>query len=189
MFEREYRELSFVPRWTIVRTLQHQSVAEHSYYVALYAGQIADMIGWTGDRAALLDHALRHDLEEGFMSDIPGPSKRKIVDREKYDKISHEGNVQLYGVDYNLHTVVFNETIKMIIKVADLLDECFFLATEIQLGNRSLGRVMANSRIRLFEAFGLLPINEGDFRVKYWERILEALDNHQIDDSRVPTVP
>lgn len=194
MFEREYRELSFVPRWAIVRTLRHQSVAEHSYYVTLYAGQVADIIKWKGNRAALLDYALRHDLEEGYLSDIPGPSKRKIVMKDRYHTISEQGNIDLYGEDYKNHSGVFNHSndlpeIKAIIKVADLLDECFFLATEMQLGNKSLGRVMANSRIRLFEAVHLLPNVTDKNLSSVRSVVIMAIDNHQIDNSRVPTVP
>lgn len=194
MFEREYRELSFVPRWSIIRTIRQQSVAEHSYYVTLYAGQVADLIEWKGNRTQLLDYALRHDIEEGYISDIPGPSKRKIVDTEKYIHTTEMGNITLYGEDYKNHSGMFNYTvdmidIKAIVKVADLLDECFFLATEIQLGNKSLGRVMANSRQRLFDAFGKLPLNPQDMFILKWDKIIAALDDHQINDSRVPTVP
>lgn len=194
MFEREYRELSFVPRWTIVRTLRRQSVAEHSYYVTLYAGQIADMVEWKGNRANLLDYALRHDLEEGYMSDIPGPSKRKIVMKDKYHTISEQGNINLYGEDYKNHSGMFSHSndlpeIKAIVKVADLLDECFFLATEMQLGNKSLDNVMHNSRLRLWEAVRALPnTNMGTHEV-IRNAFVHALDNHENRQSCVPTVP
>ena len=41
-----YRDMAHVPRWVIARTHRRQSVAEHSYFVALYARQIAIEIGY-----------------------------------------------------------------------------------------------------------------------------------------------
>lgn len=156
MFEREYRELSFVPRWPIIRRIKEQSVAEHSYYVTLYAGQVAELIEYKGDRAMLLDMALRHDIEESFTSDIPGPSKRAMIDDEKANRwVIDELNRRFLE---NFRQIPMEEelNIKLIIKIADLLDEVFYLATEQQLGNRAISKVLEHSYDRLFKAWHAL---------------------------------
>jgi len=156
MFERELRELSFVPRWTIVRRIKEQSVAEHSYYVALYAGQIADLVEWPGNRAALLDMALRHDLDEVFLSDIPGPSKRAIVDELNASRFVDKELSRRFGKDYHTHGKAEGDEwlqITAIIKVADLLEGVLWMATEQQLGNRSLSKVLEENYDRLVKAW------------------------------------
>ena len=87
MFEHEYRDMAFVPRWAILRTIKNQSVAEHSYFVALYSEQICSTLGLTMEQTGcVLSYALLHDVAETFLGDIPGPSKREIVDKAKYEK-------------------------------------------------------------------------------------------------------
>lgn len=178
MFEREYRELSDVPRWTIIRTIQKQNVAEHTFYVALYAGQVADAIEWVGNRARLLDAALRHDIEEMYTSDIPGPSKRMIVDdKSKYNDYCWTENQRRFGDDWELRSEHHRDDpdIWDIIKVADCLDECFFLATDQQLGNKAVQAVMENSLKRLQIAVDKLPridiLRKTQFHLELQERI------------------
>lgn len=198
MFEREYREMSVVPRWTIIRTIQKQNVAEHSYYVTLYAGQIADLIKWTGPREKLLDYGLRHDLEETYMSDIPGPSKRAVVtDRNHYDRHCREKNLRRFGDDYGerKHYPVASSDwgcsfqlgmeIKAIIKVADLLDECFFLSIDQQLGNESVQNVFVASHVRLHQAVTELPCDV-DTQTRIRDVIEKAILAHRHNQSILP---
>jgi 5'-deoxynucleotidase YfbR-like HD superfamily hydrolase len=158
MFERELRELEFVPRWGICRTLKQQSVASHSFYVALYAGQVAMLVKWLGDRGALLDYALRHDLEEVFMSDVPGPVKRATQDEKKMQEFVEEELYRRFGMDWRTHGVVPDKwpEIKYIVKVADLLDEVFYLASEQQMGNKAVSNVLEHSYERLRKAWHAL---------------------------------
>lgn len=189
MFEREYRELSFVPRWAIVRTLRHQSVAEHSYYVTLYAGQVARLINWGGSFGNLYRAALMHDTSEVFMSDIPGPTKRAIIDHEKYDEYELSGLQERFGDEVSawLKDDIEPKQINSIIKVADLLDECFFLATEMQLGNNSLCAVMLSSRTRLNTAIGRLPISTLGVQLDLVEMFDKIIKNHAMSQSIIPT--
>lgn len=192
MFEREYRELSDVPRWTIIRTIQKQNVAEHTFYVTLYAGQIADTINWEGDRAQLLDMALRHDVEEMYMSDIPGPSKRAIIaHRSDYHNHCMQENMRRFNEDYGKRSgewripVPFYQEMKAIIKVADLLDECFFLATDQQLGNKAVMHVLEHSMRRLWKAIDDLPCNPD--KVALINKFNTAIMAHRSEQSIIPT--
>lgn len=67
--------LTYVPRWTIVPMMRHQSVAEHSFRVAL----IAQDLGWRINRPSLSLSAaicaLSHDAEESVTGDIPSTAK------------------------------------------------------------------------------------------------------------------
>jgi 5'-deoxynucleotidase YfbR-like HD superfamily hydrolase len=148
MFQRELRDMSFVPRWTIVRTIKGQNVAEHSYYVAVYAMQIGDHLGLDEESMCLLLRAaLLHDVEETFTGDIPGPVKRQMGDMSVFNKWRDNMLVRRFG-PHALAAV--DAQLKSIIKLANLVDEIAFLCTEIALGNRSVPTMaMENCRRRV----------------------------------------
>lgn len=76
--------LKYVTRFSTCRTLHKESVAEHSYYTALYsivvAKWVTDHTDLRIDVAKLLTKALVHDLEESITGDIPRDFKH--VDKE-----------------------------------------------------------------------------------------------------------
>lgn len=80
--------LSYVDRWVIAPTRRHQSVAEHSYRVAVIA---LALVGWRhpsvipGEYVGMglterevVMAAVLHDSEEVLTGDIPGPQKSAI---------------------------------------------------------------------------------------------------------------
>lgn len=83
--------LKYVQRFTSCRTLQKESVAEHSYFTSLYALVIAEWYekmyqdatelgGYImPDFRTLLSKALVHDLEECITGDIPRDFKHRSV--------------------------------------------------------------------------------------------------------------
>lgn len=164
MFERELRDLAFVPRWVIARTIRGQSVAEHSFYVAVYADEIARIIGWPGSnqvgdcRLELMRAALWHDAEECCTGDIPGPAKRTICSQEQYAQAAYAYKTERFGWDHHVTGFGPNDiAIRAIIKVANLLEECLFLAEERQLGNKAVDQMFYGSRRRMDEAIRKLP--------------------------------
>ena len=66
-----------MPRWTIVPLLRAQSVAEHSWAVAILAMELAKRCGVTPDDVARM--AVEHDQSEVVTGDIPTPLKKAIV--------------------------------------------------------------------------------------------------------------
>lgn len=72
---RDQLNLSYVPRWTIVPMLRSQSVAEHTYRVAVIARDLGLRLNvpGTGNLAAV--SALYHDTEESVTGDIPSTAK------------------------------------------------------------------------------------------------------------------
>jgi 5'-deoxynucleotidase YfbR-like HD superfamily hydrolase len=67
--------LSYVKRWTICDMLREQSVAEHSYRVAVIAREIALVYDNTEFTATVVSLALSHDGDEADTGDAPSPSK------------------------------------------------------------------------------------------------------------------
>lgn len=81
--------LRYVFRYSTSRVQHPESVAEHSYYVALYALMIATWYGYTYSDGRglfsldkLLRRALLHDLEEARSGDFPRPFKHSSPEME-----------------------------------------------------------------------------------------------------------
>jgi hypothetical protein len=182
MFEPERRDLSWVPRWGIVRCNRRQSVADHSYFVTCYGLKIAEMIGWpdVGDgpdyhggldfqmKYDLAVYLLRHDEDEAVSGDIPGPIKRMGgFDCTKLDSIL----LDRFGPPPTVHPGT-----KEIKKAADLVDECMYLAGEINSGNSAAWSSYKNATKRLSEALDGLPATRGQ-RLALFNVLTNALHN------------
>jgi 5'-deoxynucleotidase YfbR-like HD superfamily hydrolase len=124
--------------------------------------------------------ALWHDAEECFTGDIPGPAKRNI----KGDMADIWTRV---GVESRFPHQVrpITKEIKMIVKAANLLDEAFYKATEIQMGNRNAQQTYQLSCDRLLLAIRLLPITATGV-AELWKKIENALNLHLAGTDRLP---
>jgi 5'-deoxynucleotidase YfbR-like HD superfamily hydrolase len=132
LLDPQTRVLAFVPRWTIIRTLRAQSVAEHSYFVALYAKRIGELLGLSlEEMAELVWAALVHDADEMITGDVPTPSKKRHLyihrDRVLDDMGYGEPDISAYSKD--------------ILKVADVYEACMFLTDELAMGNTTVERL------------------------------------------------
>ena len=157
MFEREYRDLAHVPRWAIMPTTRTQSVAEHSYYVSLYANQIAHYMWEEGyiseiDVIMISSYALGHDRNECFMSDIPGPVKRGSKMNKEYE---HEQEKRYFD-----RPLEKSEICEIVIKIADLMDEYAFWMDQMFMGNRRSEVILDKIQLRLDLAVDNLPTPE-----------------------------
>jgi 5'-deoxynucleotidase YfbR-like HD superfamily hydrolase len=202
-FEREYRELVFINRWQILRRIHEESVAEHSFYVAIYCKQIAELIDWPqypdkSDKARATVHqmrailymaALHHDLPEVAVGDIMGPIKRRVVNRSKLQNLEFQYLTSTFGMlaasAWDLSHV---ERIKHIVKAADLMDEAMYLQTERGLGNVNVGLIhdplsaLGNTMSRLRTAWDALPAEPAvltdTWQNHVWPAILRAGPDH-----------
>ena len=146
MFEREIRDTAFVPRWSIVRVSRQQSIAEHAYFVAIYSDQIAEILGWEGPRDALFRYALMHDADEILSGDIAGPAKKilkkavgvsiHIFDNWLFQQMKRRIPDFERWVRSTGSNLRWDEDIKAIIKIADILESVLFLVDEQFIGNR-----------------------------------------------------
>jgi putative hydrolase of HD superfamily len=81
----ECNELKAIPRmgWRVRGVRSGESVAEHSYAVALLAMLVADRMDIDIDREKLLRIALLHDLPEHMLGDIHAPAGRILGEEAK----------------------------------------------------------------------------------------------------------
>ncbi len=113
----EKLRLCTISRWGMVNTSKHQSVAEHSFNVALIASELIWRMGRNLSIPAkrlikdTLAIAIQHDMMEVLVGDIPSPTKSLIsahcgdnwhhmmhdVDPEEYAKC-REGDPMLRAV-------------------------------------------------------------------------------------------
>lgn len=108
--------LHIVPRWSVIPTIRHQNVAEHSFRVAVIAKSMAykhENCIYRGFTHAVVSEALVHDGEEHKTGDSPSPSKKKKDPSAMTD-------------------------VQIVVKVADILEALLFVHEEMQMGNKSI---------------------------------------------------
>ena len=109
-----------VKRWTLVCTTADSTVASHSFNVACIAMAIRQAMYNTNhfSEQDVCYHALLHDVDESETGDIPTPTKRAI----RYAGVEPNHLFETQGL---LPDPVAE--IKAIIRVADLIDNWFFI--------------------------------------------------------------
>lgn len=90
---RDLLRLRYVPRWSVVNCNRSQSVAEHSFGVAVIAMEICRFINnnspFIVHAGEIMRWALVHDGPECFTGDVPNPFKRAVAD-EKWQALVDE---------------------------------------------------------------------------------------------------
>lgn len=126
MFITDALALSIVPRWAIVRAFRHQSVAEHSFNVAMITRELLTRydhltIPERGDNGPqyptirpynVIWLALTHDIEECVTGDIPRHAKHSIL-RMKRDIVELVPDLPQIGFTLQEHNLV---------KLADIME-------------------------------------------------------------------
>jgi len=116
--------LTYVPRWGIIPMARPESVAEHTFRVAVIAFEIAQRYGV--ETAPVLYRALIHDGPEAGTGDIASPVKEPLADLPELERALcswwEPGKPPRDVLDH-------------IVKIADLID------LQVYLGNHGLGRV------------------------------------------------
>jgi len=184
LFPPELRTASVVQRWSIVRKLQSDNVAEHSFFVTNYAVAIANLIKWEGPLDALMFAALLHDSEEFVTGDIVSPVKHGILDEDKFEAfIEDQMNARLPMMRARLQTILRDEKwgrdVQLIIKVADKVDAAIFLILEQRMGNSVLGGLINDALLNLKDAWYKLCIDMGGVSYSLWgDHIYPAVQAH-----------
>ena len=122
---REKLRSGHVKRWHIVRVNRDQTLAEHSYRVWLVAMDLSKRFfpGLQPETLQLInDWALWHDLTEVITGDIVTPTKKKHISGNPDMLISDEYDALFKKVDGTI--------VKVIVKIADLIESAMFLNTE-----------------------------------------------------------
>lgn len=164
----QYEErLSSVPRWTIIRTIQKQSVAEHVYRVALMAPRI--VTGYFADKSCADEarhYALLHEYDEAFSGDIAGCAKKYFDNVGFSRKIEHNENINPPLGAYAA------------VKIADYAEQILFCCCEVNMGNISMGQILDHAKIRLlnklFEYQCMLAFDHKYVYTKIYAQVCEA---------------
>ncbi len=185
-FHSELRTAAIIPRWSVVWTLNKDTVSNHSFFVALYSYQIANLIGWRGDKSELLFNALTHDLEEVYTGDVVSPTKRAIVDAGRSDAyVRKKMRETLPSILSTLDAMCqspHSENISLIVKAADRLDAVLFLTVELRMGNKHVFSRCQDAKQQLEEAwYRLKPLNfSGKTVAELWvEVVCPAIKEHE----------
>ena len=123
----DFHRAQYVERWHILRTSRRQSVAEHSYMVAMIADELAEAMGLDDPiiRMQILQWALLHDLSEVVLGDVVTFTKRAA--KEAFDAM--EEKIDPVGAAYKrgLPDIVLG-----VVKLADYIDAIKYLSEERQ---------------------------------------------------------
>ena len=123
-YPRELYNAGAVKRWHTVRTIQEQTVADHSWGVISILLQICE------PSIQLLYVAAFHDLAEVSSGDIPAPIKWAYPKLDAaLDEVEHDFN-ETHRLDMDL--TPYEQTL---LKWADMMELVMFTTTEIQMGN------------------------------------------------------
>lgn len=129
--------LTQVKRYGIFHMNRDQSVAEHSFNVAMIAIELIEDLDDDDLYGAVVVYALFHDMDEVLSGDIPSPFKRKL-------------RTECPGVIPVLDGVpVGSDMVRNIVKLADLL-EAMYYCREFG-GSRSAGEVEEDVTFKLEE--------------------------------------
>lgn len=121
-------------RWHTHDTLRQQSVAEHSWGVALICSELMP------DSLNLMKAALYHDLAESKWGDTPYTTKRADPDLKRQVE-ALEANWDIdHGIDIALTALE-----KSCLKWADMFEAYLFAHREVKAGNQLMYGVVDNA--------------------------------------------
>lgn len=156
MFEKILRVMSTVKRWSIVPTVHSQNNAEHSFYVAHYANDMAILFGFPKEMClSAVRLALWHDVGEIYSGDFPGPHKRFYMDmraaQNNEEKLMQSNFSCLQERRGDLECASGDKAaVKLVVKLADMLDAAVQMWEEYRIyGNKEA----YDHYVVLFKAF------------------------------------
>lgn len=116
--------LADVHRWNVVKTLRQQSVAEHSFAVAVIAKEICIRLGQVDDAfvSDVLWQSLTHDRPEILTGDIDGKFKR---DYPEVKVAVDKAEKQAFGRGF----MVDSPTVSAVVKLADRIEGLSWIIT------------------------------------------------------------
>lgn len=149
--------LQFVPRWTVIPTTRRQSVAEHSFRVAIIVQELVDCIPMKGTISAVR-YALMHDGPESFTGDLPGNLKEYLPDNKEGTGWA-QTEIKLCPWFYKEKSLPTADEIA-IVRLADHLETYMFIREFIALPTED-GWVLHRERAILCEMVASLTARYG----------------------------
>lgn len=165
--------LSNINRWSLNRLNCPENLAEHSFYVAIIAHQLAllenKFHGGHYDLYQVVMGAIFHDIEEVVVGDLPTPTKYSSIKmKEAYDSIADEArknvvNLAPYFCKSEINDAINAEDIseynRKIIKAADKLAAWIKILQERTTGNTDLDKA-GDKIFKDIEALQLQSVDE-----------------------------
>lgn len=145
----------YVTRYHAHRTVQQNTVGQHTYGVLVYLFLLA------GPDAALLVAGLGHDMAENTTGDVPGTVKKAAPEIKRVFDAMEDEAAQLYGLPGSELTAWG----LWVLKMADNLEGMRFCVQERQMGNQLIEPVYLNYRDWVATSFdkleGMPEIEDG----------------------------
>jgi 5'-deoxynucleotidase len=140
---KKLRALSHSWRWNYHPRIRQESVAEHSYWTAVYVLRMLKDDDFSGHEILqVVKYALFHDAAEAITGDLPGPVKRK----RDWDEVE---SAALAEMEYREPFLTIPE--KRIVKAADLVSALVFADEEVRMGNWYFKQIRAELLYALHE--------------------------------------
>lgn len=139
------RALQSVRRFNFERCNRYQSVAEHSFHVALLALDLSTRLGWDPHgRAEATLAALMHDACEAATGDLPYLVKSRLPIKSVVElEYQAAQELDIVGlVDYPVDVL-------RLVDFCDALELCMYLQEEARSGNYSLRQILKETMSRV----------------------------------------
>ena len=172
----ELYQLKSIIRYNNKQKLTSESVAEHSFYVALMGMMISDeLLLKPKYRQLVIIKALLHDMPEVEINDITYDVKTRLHLQEflaKYEEDYYQRNFPIYADLMKKHSDGIFHLIDLIVDLADALSVKQFSSNEMQLGNRSeiMTGIFNESESRI-EQIKQKLYEEKEKHAEYFERV------------------
>jgi len=171
--------LRYIERWSLMRNVMKENVAEHSFHVAMLTHALCTIANTVFERSVPTDRivsmALFHDATEVFTGDIPTPVKHhnpKILSNfreieqlaaERLLDMIPEPLRQVYDPLIDTKKNGQDAAFKVYLKAADLLDAYLKCVTELSAGNREF----ATAKKQIEESMAELALPELNYFLEH----------------------
>lgn len=180
--------LKYIKRWSLMRNITHESVAEHTFHVALLTHMLCtisrEVFRKDVPTDKLVSMALFHDATEVFTGDIPTPVKHQNPEilanfRKIEDKAARRMTKMLPKELQSVYKPLLeggkeSEPHAILIKAADLLDAYVKCTMEVSAGNREF----AYAKKQIEQTLEELDLPE----VRYWLEVLAPSLEKTLDE-------
>ena len=163
-FAKDIDVLRSLIRYQTLNRLINESVAEHTFYVAIFVLKLKEYYNFNLEIALKME--LIHDIPEAYISDIPhnikkkNPALRKIVEQLEEEVIKDRLSEDAMDLLNQFNNGSTPEG--LICQLADIISVILYVQDELNLGNLNFKQIVKPSLERINEVLiKLMPyINE-----------------------------